>query len=304
MISIGALSRTPERDARLQSSDRVVASAPSLTEVGVDGNASLTSPLGSDPVASAGVTPPTDRPMIEIRDVHKSFGSLHVLKGVSVSVDRAEVVVVIGPSGSGKSTLLRCVNRLETVDRGEVIVDGQSLTAPRIDVNSVRKEIGVVFQSFNLFPHLTVLRNLTIAPMWVRKLDRTAAEARARALLEKVGIPDKADARPTQLSGGQQQRVAIARALCMEPKIMLFDEPTSALDPEMIKEVLDVMKALAHEGMTMMVVSHEMGFAREVADRILFMDRGEIVEEGTPEHFFSAPEQERTKRFLDTILRH
>jgi polar amino acid transport system ATP-binding protein len=244
------------------------------------------------------------RPMIEVRDVHKSFGSLHVLKGVSMSVNRAEVVVVIGPSGSGKSTLLRCVNRLETVDRGEVIVDGQSLNARGINVNSIRTEIGVVFQSFNLFPHFSVIRNLTLAPMQVRGLDRAAAEARARALLEKVGIPDKADARPTQLSGGQQQRVAIARALCMEPKIMLFDEPTSALDPEMIKEVLDVMKALAHEGMTMMVVSHEMGFAREVADRVLFMDGGEIVEEGTPEHFFSAPEHERTKRFLNTILRH
>ena len=274
-------------------------------ELGVDGSTNLTPPPGSGVAASGTPTVArADRPMIDIRDVHKSFGSLHVLKGVSMSVDRAEVVVVIGPSGSGKSTLLRCVNRLETVDRGEVIVDGQSLSAPGIDVNGVRKEIGVVFQSFNLFPHLSVLRNLTLAPMQVRKLDRAAAEERARALLKKVGIPDKAEARPTQLSGGQQQRVAIARALCMEPKIMLFDEPTSALDPEMIKEVLDVMKALAHEGMTMMVVSHEMGFAREVADRVLFMDQGEIVEEGTPEHFFSAPEQERTKRFLDTILRH
>jgi polar amino acid transport system ATP-binding protein len=196
------------------------------------------------------------------------------------------------------------VNRLETVDRGEVIVDGQSLTARDIDVNAVRKEIGVVFQSFNLFPHLSVLQNLTLAPMCVRHLDRNVAETRARGLLTKVGIPDKADVRPTQLSGGQQQRVAIARALCMEPKIMLFDEPTSALDPEMIKEVLDVMKQLADEGMTMMVVSHEMGFAREVADRIVFMDQGEIVEEGTPEHFFSSPVEERTKRFLNTILRH
>jgi ABC-type polar amino acid transport system ATPase subunit len=236
--------------------------------------------------------------------VHKSFGALHVLKGITMSVDRAEVVVVIGPSGSGKSTLLRCVNRLENVDQGEVIVDGRSLSGPNLDVNDVRKEIGVVFQSFNLFPHLTVLQNLTLAPVHVRKLGHRAAETRARALLTKVGIPDKADVRPTQLSGGQQQRVAIARALCMEPKIMLFDEPTSALDPEMIKEVLDVMKQLAHEGMTMMVVSHEMGFAREVADRIVFMDKGEIVEEGTPEHFFSSPEQERTKRFLNTILRH
>jgi ABC-type polar amino acid transport system ATPase subunit len=272
-------------------------------EMGVDGSTDRTPPPGTSMAAGSGVDPANGL-MIEIRDVHKSFGALHVLKGVSVSVDKAEVVVVIGPSGSGKSTLLRCVNRLEKVDRGEVIVDGQSLNAPGIDVNGIRTEIGVVFQSFNLFPHLSVLRNLTLAPMHIRKLDSATAEKRARALLEKVGIPDKADARPTQLSGGQQQRVAIARALCMEPKIMLFDEPTSALDPEMIKEVLDVMKALAHEGMTMMVVSHEMGFAREVADRVLFMDQGEIVEEGTPEHFFSAPEQERTKRFLNTILRH
>jgi ABC-type polar amino acid transport system ATPase subunit len=271
-------------------------------ETAVDDNRHLSDP---GPNAAAGATvEPSGRPMIEVRDVHKSFGSLHVLKGVSMTVKRAEVVVVIGPSGSGKSTLLRCVNRLETVDRGEVIVDGQSLNAPGIDVNRIRTEIGVVFQSFNLFPHLSVLGNLICAPMSVRRLDRPAAEARARALLEKVGIPDKADARPTQLSGGQQQRVAIARALCMQPKIMLFDEPTSALDPEMIKEVLDVMKALAQEGMTMMVVSHEMGFAREVADRVLFMDQGEIVEEGTPEHFFSAPTEERTKRFLNTILRH
>ena len=266
----------------------------------MDGNAIATSP-DSAPSPSAR---PDARPMIEIRDVHKSFGSLQVLKGISMTVDRGEVVVVIGPSGSGKSTLLRCVNRLETVDSGEVVVDGRSLTAPNLDVNDVRKEIGVVFQSFNLFPHLTVLRNLTLAPMWVRKLDRRSAEARARALLEKVGIPEKADAHPTQLSGGQQQRVAIARALCMEPKIMLFDEPTSALDPEMIKEVLDVMKALAQEGMTMIVVSHEMGFAKEVADRVVFMDQGEIVEEGPPKHLFEDPHHARTQRFLNTILRH
>jgi len=269
----------------------------------VDDSPGLMSAPASDPAATA-TSRGTDRPMIELRDVHKSFGSLHVLRGISLSVDHAEVVVLIGPSGSGKSTLLRCVNRLETVDRGEVFIDGQSLTAPNVNVNAVRTEIGVVFQSFNLFPHMTVLQNLTLAPMCVRQMSHKDAQTRARALLEKVGIPDKADAHPTQLSGGQQQRVAIARALCMEPKIMLFDEPTSALDPEMIKEVLDVMKALALEGMTMMVVSHEMGFAREVADRVLFMDQGEIVEEGTPEHFFSAPEQDRTKRFLNTILRH
>ncbi|MBA2570111.1 MAG: amino acid ABC transporter ATP-binding protein [Chloroflexi bacterium] len=242
--------------------------------------------------------------MIEVRDLRKRFGDFEALRGITMSIDRGEVVVVIGPSGSGKSTLLRCVNRLETPDSGEVIVDGTSLTDRRMDVNTLRKDIGVVFQSFNLFPHLTVLRNLTLAPMRVRKLDRAAAEERARQLLAKVGIPEKADARPTQLSGGQQQRVAIARALCMEPKIMLFDEPTSALDPEMIKEVLDVMKALAKEGMTMMVVSHEMGFAREVAGRVIFMDHGEIVEQAPPRQFFEHPEQERTKRFLNTILRH
>jgi ABC-type polar amino acid transport system ATPase subunit len=243
-------------------------------------------------------------PMIDVQDVHKWFGQLHVLRGVSLSVGRGEVVVVIGPSGSGKSTLLRCINRLEAIDRGDVMVDGRSVRAPGLDVNSLRREIGVVFQSFNLFPHMTVLQNLMLAPIHVRKLDRRAAQERARALLEKVGIPEKADARPTQLSGGQQQRVAIARALCMEPKIMLFDEPTSALDPEMIKEVLDVMRDLAGEGMTMVVVSHEMGFAREVADRVIFMDQGEVVEIGTPTHFFTAAEHERTRRFLGTILRH
>jgi ABC-type polar amino acid transport system ATPase subunit len=242
--------------------------------------------------------------MIDVRDLRKRFGDFEALRGVTLRIDRGEVVVVIGPSGSGKSTLLRCVNRLETPDGGEVIVDGRSVNDRHTDVNALRKDIGVVFQSFNLFPHLTVLRNLTLAPMQVRKLDRGTAEERARQLLTKVGIPEKAEARPTQLSGGQQQRVAIARALCMEPKIMLFDEPTSALDPEMIKEVLDVMKALAKDGMTMMVVSYEMGFAREVADRVIFMDRGEIVEQARPEVFFEHPEQERTKRFLHTILRH
>jgi len=242
--------------------------------------------------------------MIDVRQVHKSFGSLHVLKGVGLRVERGEVVVVLGPSGSGKSTLLRCVNRLETVDRGEVVVDGTSLTGRNVDVNAIRREIGVVFQSFNLFPHLTVLENLTLAPLKVRGLDRSSAGERARSLLEKVGIPEKADSRPSQLSGGQQQRVAIARALCMEPKIMLFDEPTSALDPEMIKEVLDVMRDLAQDGMTMMVVSHEMGFAREVADRIVFMDQGEVVEEAEPAKFFGAAREERTRRFLGKILQH
>ena len=243
-------------------------------------------------------------PMIDIRGVHKRFGQLHVLRGVSLSVAEGEVVVVIGPSGSGKSTLLRCVNRLELIDDGDIVVDGRSVRAPGLDVNALRREIGFVFQSFNLFPHLTAIQNVMLAPMHVRGLDRGTAEARARKLLGKVGIPEKADARPVQLSGGQQQRVAIARALCMEPKIMLFDEPTSALDPEMIKEVLDVMRELARDGMTMVVVSHEMGFAREVADRVVFMDEGEIVETGTPAHFFDAAEHARTRRFLDTILRH
>ena len=243
-------------------------------------------------------------PMIDIRGVTKSFGDLTVLRDVSLQVQTGEVVVVIGPSGSGKSTLLRCVNGLEAVDRGEVLVDGHRLQDPKLDLNRLRRNIGVVFQSFNLFPHLTVLRNLTLAPTWVLKLSQEAAEERAMRLLDKVGIPEKADARPTQLSGGQQQRVAIARALCMEPTVMLFDEPTSALDPEMIKEVLDVMQDLARDGMTMMVVSHEMGFAREVADRVVFMDAGEIVESGTPEKCFGQPEHERTKQFLSTILRN
>jgi ABC-type polar amino acid transport system ATPase subunit len=247
---------------------------------------------------------PDAGPMIDVRSIVKSFGSLRVLNDISMRVDRGQVVVIIGPSGSGKSTLLRCINRLETVDSGEIEVDGRSLQDPKLDVNALRRHIGVVFQSFNLFPHLSVLDNLTLAPRWALKMSRPDAEARARTLLDKVGIPEKAANRPTQLSGGQQQRVAIARALCMEPDLMLFDEPTSALDPEMIKEVLDVMRDLAADGMTMVVVSHEMGFAREVADRVVFMDRGEVVETGTPEQCFGSPEQERTKRFLGTILEH
>jgi polar amino acid transport system ATP-binding protein len=262
--------------------------------------------LDDSPAIGAGVGPGSAaaRPMIELHEIHKSFGQLHVLRGVSLTVDRGEVVVIIGPSGSGKSTLLRCINRLETVDRGEVVVDGRSLTQRGLDVNAVRREIGVVFQSFNLFPHLSVMQNLTVAPVHARRLDRVSAEARASRLLDKVGISEKADVMPTKLSGGQQQRVAIARALAMEPKVMLFDEPTSALDPEMIKEVLDVMRDLARDGMTMVVVSHEMGFAREVADRVVFMDHGEIVEEGSPEHLFTDPSHERTQRFLGTILHH
>ena len=241
-------------------------------------------------------------PIITIRDVHKHFGAaVHALRGVSLEVYPQEVVVIIGPSGSGKSTLLRCINRLEAVDKGSVTVDGILMGKPK-NINRVRAEVGMVFQLFNLFPHLTVLDNVMVAQKVVRKRDQAEAEAIAVDLLHKVGIPEKVDAYPAQLSGGQQQRVAIARALAMQPKIMLFDEPTSALDPEMIKEVLDVMLELAAEGMTMVVVSHEMGFVRAAADRVVFMDNGSIVETTTPELLFTAPEHERTKRFLSQIL--
>ncbi|MBI2369094.1 MAG: amino acid ABC transporter ATP-binding protein [Deltaproteobacteria bacterium] len=242
--------------------------------------------------------------MIEFRRVNKWFGPLHVLKDLDLRVEAGEVVVICGPSGSGKSTLLRCINRLEPVQRGEIIVDGQRLGSPRTDLTGLRAEVGMVFQSFNLYPHLTALENITLAPRKVRGLDRQAAEGLARELLAKVGIAEKAEAYPARLSGGQQQRVAIARALAMQPKIMLFDEPTSALDPEMINEVLDVMVALAREGMTMVVVTHEMGFARKVAHRILFMDEGRVVEEGVPETFFVRPQHERTRAFLSKILVH
>ena len=242
--------------------------------------------------------------MIEMRGVDKFFGPLQVLKDVSLRVSTGEVVVVCGPSGSGKSTLLRCLNRLESVQAGEIFIDGIAVTGPGVNLNRLRAEIGVVFQSFNLYPHRTVLRNITLAPMLVRKLSRKEAEERARELLAKVGIADKAERYSGQLSGGQQQRVAIARALAMRPKVMLFDEPTSALDPEMIQEVLDVMTTLASEGMTMLVVSHEMGFARRVAHRIVFMDQGVIVEQGAPDQFFDNPAQERTKKFLSRILVH
>jgi polar amino acid transport system ATP-binding protein len=241
-------------------------------------------------------------PIIVIKDVHKHFGTeVHALRGVSLEVYPQEVVVIIGPSGSGKSTLLRCINRLEAVNSGSVVVDGMAMDRPR-SINRVRAEVGMVFQLFNLFPHLTVMDNVVVAQRVVRKRSRREAEAIAIDLLRKVGIPEKVDAYPTQLSGGQQQRVAIARALAMQPKIMLFDEPTSALDPEMIKEVLDVMLDLASEGMTMVVVSHEMGFVRAAADRVVFMDNGSIVEVTTPELLFTAPQQERTKRFLGQIL--
>lgn len=239
--------------------------------------------------------------MISIKNLHKKFGKLHVLKGVNAHISEQEVVVIIGPSGSGKSTLLRCMNYLEQPTDGEIIVDGIPLTN-EANINKVREEVGMVFQRFNLFPHMTVLQNIALAPVKVRKLSQTEADKIAHDLLEKVGLADKASAYPDQLSGGQQQRVAIARALAMKPKVMLFDEPTSALDPEMIKEVLDVMKTLANEGMTMVVVTHEMGFAREVGDRVIFMDEGRIVEEGTPDAVFLHAKEERTQAFLSKIL--
>jgi len=242
--------------------------------------------------------------MINFRRVNKWFGALHVLRDVDVEVRAGEVVVICGPSGSGKSTLIRCINKLEPIDQGEIIVDGSSLSDPATDLTTLRAEIGIVFQQFNLYPHMTALQNITLAPVKVRKLSREEAERIARDLLTKVGIPEKADHYPAQLSGGQQQRVAIARALAMQPKIMLFDEPTSALDPEMISEVLDVMVELAKEGMTMIVVTHEMGFAKKVAHRIIFMDEGRIIEEGAPEEFFANPKEERTRAFLNKILVH
>ena len=240
--------------------------------------------------------------LIRISNVNKSFGRLKALDNVSLNVYPGEKVVIIGPSGSGKSTLLRTINKLETVDSGQIIVDGFNLYDPAIDINRVRMELGMVFQSFNLFPHKTVLQNLTLAPIKLRHIKREDAERTALELLKKVGIAAKLNSYPTQLSGGQKQRVAIARALAMNPKIMLFDEPTSALDPEMIGEVLDVMISLAREGTTMVVVTHEMGFAREVGDRVIFMDEGKILEEGPPEHFFQNPEHPRLRKFLEQIL--
>ncbi|OGO61259.1 MAG: peptide ABC transporter ATP-binding protein [Chloroflexi bacterium RBG_19FT_COMBO_47_9] len=240
-------------------------------------------------------------PIIEINNVHKYFGNVHALQGVSLTVQKGEVVVIVGPSGSGKSTLLRCINRLEEYDEGKIIVDGIPLDSAQ-NINAVRCEVGMVFQSFNLFPHLRVLDNLMLAQRVVRKRSHEEAKVTANNLLIKVGIPEKANSYPGQLSGGQQQRVAIARALAMNPKIMLFDEPTSALDPEMIKEVLDVMLALAREGMTMLVVSHEMGFARNAANRAILMDGGLIVEEATPDILFSNPSHQRTKDFLSKVL--
>lgn len=242
-------------------------------------------------------------PIIQIEDIHKYFGEVHALCGITLTIEKGEVVVILGPSGSGKSTLLRCINHLEVHDSGSITVDGIHLKGSN-DINAVRREVGMVFQSFNLFGHLSVMDNLILAQRVVRKKGKQESRETALNLLAKVGISDKADSYPWQLSGGQQQRVAIARALAMNPKIMLFDEPTSALDPEMIKEVLDVMLALAHEGMTMVVVSHEMGFARAAASRCIFIDEGQIVEQGKPEILFSTPSHERTKLFLSKVLQH
>jgi len=243
-------------------------------------------------------------PIVEFRAVNKWFGHHQVLHDIDLAVEAGEVVVVIGPSGSGKSTLVRCINRLESVGSGELIVDGLHVEDPRIDIRALRQEIGMVFQQFNLYPHMTALQNVALAPVVVRHAERSRAEGAARELLARVGIAEKESAYPRHLSGGQQQRVAIARALAMEPKILLFDEPTSALDPEMISEVLDVMKALAGHGYTMVVVTHEMGFARQVADRVLFMDQGYVIESAPPERFFASPENDRTRLFLSRVLSH
>ena len=243
-------------------------------------------------------------PVIRINKMNKWFGKFHVLRDIDLNVAAGEKIVICGPSGSGKSTLIRCINRLEAHQEGEIEVEGVTLDGSLKKLEEIRSNVGMVFQQFNLFPHMTVLENCTLSPIWVQQKSQAEAEKLARELLERVRIPDQADKYPGQLSGGQQQRVAIARALCMNPRIMLFDEPTSALDPEMIKEVLDVMVELANEGMTMLCVTHEMGFARQVADRVIFMDEGEIVEENAPEAFFSNPENERTKLFLSQVLTH
>lgn len=250
------------------------------------------------------MTEKNNNAMIICRDVHKWYGDFHALKGISMEVQKQEVVVIFGPSGSGKSTFIRTINHLEKHERGQIIVDGIELSHDVRNIEKIRTETGMVFQQFNLFPHLTVMQNITLAPIWVRKWAKDKAEKEAIKLLELVGIPEQANKFPGQLSGGQQQRVAIARALAMQPKIMLFDEPTSALDPEMISEVLDVMTDLAKSGMTMIVVTHEMGFARGVADRMFFFDEGKVVESGTPEDIFNNPQEDRTKLFLSQILQH
>lgn len=242
--------------------------------------------------------------IIVCRDVHKWFGDFHALRGINMEVKVGEVIVIFGPSGSGKSTFIRTINRLEEHQQGEIIIDGTELSHDVRNIEKIREETGMVFQQFNLFPHLSVLQNITLAPIWVKKMSKNDAEKRAMELLERVGIPEQATKFPGQLSGGQQQRVAIARALAMDPKIMLFDEPTSALDPEMIKEVLDVMTLLAKSGMTMLVVTHEMGFARAVSDRMFFFDHGKVVESGTPHDIFHHPKEDRTKEFLSQILHH
>ena len=249
-------------------------------------------------------TAPETGPTIQISGLNKWFGSFHVLRDINLEVAQRERIVICGPSGSGKSTLIRCINRLEEHQEGSIVVDGVRLTNDLKQIDAVRREVGMVFQSFNLFPHLTVLENCTLAPIWVRKTPKAEAEAIAMEYLERVKIPEQATKFPGQLSGGQQQRVAIARSLCMKPKIILFDEPTSALDPEMIKEVLDVMVDLAESGMTMLVVTHEMGFAQQVADRVIFMDEGQIVEQNAPDEFFNNPQSDRTKLFLSQILSH
>jgi len=246
----------------------------------------------------------SDELMIEMRDVHKWYGQFHVLKDINLSVQKGERIVICGPSGSGKSTLIRCINRLEEHQRGQIIVDGTELTDDVKNIDQIRREVGMVFQHFNLFPHLTVLENCCLAPIWVRKMPRREAEKIGMEYLEKVKIPEQAKKYPGQLSGGQQQRVAIARSLCMNPSIMLFDEPTSALDPEMIKEVLDTMIELAESGMTMLCVTHEMGFAKTVANRVIFMDGGEVIEQNEPEEFFNNPQSDRTQLFLSQILAH
>ena len=246
----------------------------------------------------------SDEVAIQITGMHKWYGSFHVLKDINLTVNQGERIVVCGPSGSGKSTLIRCINRLEEHQQGQILVDNVELTNDLKNIDTVRREVGMVFQHFNLFPHLTVLENCTLAPIWVRKMPKSEAEEIGMRVLETVRIPEQADKFPGQLSGGQQQRVAIARSLCMNPRIMLFDEPTSALDPEMIKEVLEVMIHLAEEGMTMICVTHEMGFARKVANRVIFMDQGEIVEQNEPEEFFNNPKSDRTQLFLSQILSH